>query len=119
MTFSFSGPTLQGLVGGFAGAICLGTVYSSIANTNKRPIDILVGKEIADFVLYHFFSAFVDDVPRARAKVYAVTNLTVNVATLVVFRRLQLIGQVGTAVFCSLMAIEMTFKYANFKKYQG
>lgn len=117
MTFSFSGPAAYGLVPAVAGSLFLGYVYTNLAHTNDSPILILMGREIAGRFFYGIASNFASD-SRGEAKIYAATNLIVNIATLIVFRRLQLIGNIGTAVFAGLMAIEMACKWADFSKYR-
>lgn len=119
MTFSFSGPSLASLGPSMLGAIFVGEVYSAVAGTNRQPIKILMVKEIADWAFYEVASAFSQNIPQNKAKIYAVTNLTVNIATLIVLRRLQLIGNMGTVIFSSFMAIEMICKQVDFPKYRA
>lgn len=120
MTFSFSGPSAGGLYSSLMGAMLVGVVYSSIAKTNRLPALILMEREVANWALYQFACSWVGKpCPKKRARIYATTNLTVNLVTLIALRRLQLIGQMGTAFFASLMAIEMTCQWVNFSHYRA
>jgi hypothetical protein len=118
MTFAFSGPS-PNLFLAINGGMLIGGLYSTIAKTNPLPILIFAIRELADYILYRLaeiISHASDD--RSRAKVYAVTNLTVNVATLLLLRQLDLIGRIGTQIFLGLMAIETACKYADFSLYR-
>jgi hypothetical protein len=120
MTCSFSGPSVGGLYSSLVGAMFVGVVYSSIAKTNRLPALILMKREVANWALYQFACGWTGKPSsQRRAKIYAATNLTVNIVTLMVLRRLQLIGQMGTAVFTSLMAIEMACQWVNFSHYRA
>jgi hypothetical protein len=119
MSFSFSGPSPD-LSYAMAGGAVVGVLYSTIiAKTNPWPIPIFVMRELADSLFYHL--ARIGLRPpndRSAAQLYVITNLTANVATLLVLRQMELIGNIGTVVFASLMAIEMICKCADFSKYR-
>lgn len=116
---SFSGPSHLHLPLAMAGSYMIGELYQAIAMTNTLPSLILVIREIADWIFYRLaitlFRPFHD---RCRAQIYAATNLTVNIATLGVFLRLQLIGKIGTQICIGIMTIEMVCKCLDFSKYR-
>lgn len=120
MTHSFSGPSLLGLIPSWAGAVLIGGVYSSIARINyERPIVILLNRATLDALAYNFLRYKFDETrPKNLAMMYAITNLTVNCATLIIFRMANLIGKIGTIFFIALMAIELTCKCLDLKYYR-
>jgi hypothetical protein len=118
MTFSFSGPDPD-IFWPAWGGMMIGAAYSTIANTNQLPVVIFVIRELADWILYRLAIVLSNQpVDRTCAKIYAATNLTVNVATLCLLRQMNLIGQIGTRIFLGVMALEMMCKYADFSKYR-
>jgi hypothetical protein len=120
MDFSFSGPSLIGLIPALAGAVCIGGVYCALTNTSALVVSVLIVREIADWAFYRlaaFFGKAQDG--RSKAKVYAVTNLSVNLAALIALRYLELIANLGTLIFASLMVLELACKYADFTKYHA
>ena len=117
MSYSFSGPSIAGLFPAVAGAALVGAVYQALGQTNSSPIYLLMIREAADFALYQFIASYVE-VPRSQAMLYAATNLTVNLATLALFRQKQLIGMAGTAVLIFLMGVELLCKTLDFGKYR-
>ncbi len=115
---SFSGPSPD-LYYAVAGGALIGGLYSAIVKTNGWPIAIFAIREVADYIFYALAKIKMNPPSdRSCAQLYAVTNLTVNVATLLVLRQMQLIGNIGTAIFASLMAIEVACKCADFSKYR-
>jgi hypothetical protein len=119
MTYSFSGPTLSGLVPSIGGAILIGGLYSSIAQTSLEPINLLFARAVLDFFTYDWIKNMNPEMgPRTQAKIYAVTNVTVNLGILIIFRQAQLIGAIGGAFFLSLMGLELYCKCLNFSKYR-
>ena len=120
MTYSFSGPALSGLIPSVTGAILIGGLYSSIAQTNLEPISLLISRAVLDFFTYDWIRNMNPEVsPRTQAKIYAATNLTVNFGILIIFRQAQLIGALGAAFFLSLMGLELYCKCRNFSKYRA
>jgi hypothetical protein len=129
MTYTFSGPSILGFyppVTAF-GAVVIGGLYHAFTDTadssNQKKglvVVILMVRETIDFLFYQIGCVFSRaSSSRKKAQVYAGTNLTVNIMTLFALRRLELIGNVGTAVFATLIAIEMACKWFDFSKYQA
>lgn len=118
MSFSFDGPSPT-LYQAIAGGMIVGALYSAIAKTSSLSIVIFAVRELADSMFYRLASIFFQPSnDRNKAKIYAATNLTVNVGTLLALRRLEFIGKLGTQIFLGIMAIEMTCKFADFSKYR-
>ena len=122
MNFSFSGPSCARLPYSMGGAAFVGIVLDfSIFKKDIKGLFLsaLIVREVADLILYQLVSSLAKETPRIQAKVYTATNLTVNMITLMVLRRLHVIGTIGTLAFSSLIAIEMTCKIANFSHYRS
>ncbi|WP_068466805.1 hypothetical protein [Candidatus Protochlamydia phocaeensis] len=117
---SFSGPSLWELpfrpIVGFVGGCLYGVLF-------KVPIGLAASafsiRELADPIFFNIANAFVGDGGKKSARIYAITNLTVNVATLVLLYRWNLIGQIGLIAFSALMGLEMLCKWADFSKYNA
>jgi hypothetical protein len=127
MTYTFSGPSILGLYPTVFGALVVGGVchaFADTANSSSKTsglfIVILMVRETIDLFFYEIGCVFSQaSTSRKKAQVYAVTNLTVNMMTLFASRRVELIGNIGTAAFATLMAIEMACKWCDFSKYQA
>lgn len=119
MAFTFSGPSCSGLYPAIFGGIVVGAVYSAIAKTNGLPILVFMVRELADCVFYKIAMTLGShkDNARRNAKIYAVTNLMINAATLIVLYRLQLIAVKGITIFAALMSIELACKVVDISKY--
>lgn len=113
----FSGPSWNNLLKSTIGAGIVGGIYDELSQTSGLTIFILVIREIADCIFYNLATLYATEA-ETKAKVYAFTNITVNVGTLWMMRRARLIANIGTAVFAALMAIELVFKWADFVKYR-
>lgn len=126
MNTSFSGPSLWGVPVSFAGALLVVEVYSSLAKMCAEPINkvlvlkVLTLRVIADHALYALTSSLLSYAKNSEvnAKIYAATNLLVNLTTLVALRHLQVIANRGTTIFAALIAVEMICKYHDFFKYR-
>ncbi len=120
MTYSFSGPTITSLPISLGGAFLVGGVLTSTANMDSGIVGCSLWRAAADFAIYNFFKdRDQTESPRTLAKLYAFTNLTVNVATLMILRSVEVIGPFGTAVYASMIGIELFTKFLNFSKYRN
>ena len=104
----------------YPGWVVVGAVYSAIAKTNGLPILVFMVREIADCAFYKIAMTLGShrDNARRNAKIYAVTNLMINAATLMVLYRLQLIAIKGIAIFAALMSVELACKFFDLSKYR-
>lgn len=118
MSFSFEGPSTD-IIFATWGGMLLGGFYSDLAKTNQLPALIFATRELADWILFRS-AVLLSNSPcdRTCAKIYAFTNLTVNMGTLCLLRKMDLIGQIGTSIFLGLMALEMACKYADLSRYR-
>jgi hypothetical protein len=118
----FSGPNMPfsaaltaGIMGGFYGVLtktnpwCTASVF--IMREGLNGLLYRIGLILCD--LEWFYKN------RSRAKLYAVTNLSANIMTLVLLRRIKLIGEIGSRVFVGLMAVEMVCKCLDFPRYSN
>lgn len=117
---NFSGPSWDGLIfHSIIGASIVGVMFDLIVKPNRSSIQIFQIREIADLVLYELVSFLYGTSEKKKAMIYSITNLTVNVGMMALMRRLQLISNIGSAVFASIIAIEMTCKWSDFSKYKN
>ena len=137
MTFPFSGPNFTGLFttgiySSFIGG-SVGLVMNEYAKYKKSPMSEselsnlcggigrgLLYRGVADYFLYQLVCHYARaSHPRLQAKIYALTNLSVNIVTLIAFRRSHLIGSIATAIFAAIIVIEMVSKNHDFSKYRS
>ncbi len=113
----FSGPSWNNLLESTVGAGVVGGIYTELSQTNGLAVPILIMRELVDCVFYNLATLYATEA-ETKAKVYAFTNITVNLATLWIMRRARLIANIGTAVFAALMAVELACKWVDFAKYR-
>lgn len=127
MDYTFKGPSMSIYQVGlsFLGAACVGGIYAIAKELPTEraalPFSFLVIRELADRVLYNFLSLGLKEDKNARkcAEIYALTNLSVNIVTLVAFYRNQLIGKIGVIVCSAFITFEMLCKVTDFPRYRA
>lgn len=108
---------MTGLIPALTGAVFLGMTYQALTETSSSlPVYILSIKEVAEYALYHL-GTMIFESHQSHAMLYAAINLTVNAAALAALRHYEMIGMAGTALFASLMAVELFCKSLDFTKY--